>query len=109
MGEKGADDVEAIMVTISNNLAQEVQRSLDFFNSSNPDIQISRVSLCGGGAKVESVVKAMGQRLGIQVEMINPLEAITVNRKKFDPDLIAEMAPMLGIGVGLAIRKAHDR
>jgi hypothetical protein len=41
--------------------------------------------------------------------MVNPLEAIIISRKKFDPDQIEDMAPMLGIGVGLAIRKAHDR
>ena len=56
-----------------------------------------------------SVIKAVEQRLGIQVEMVNPLEAIAINKKKFDPDQIEDMAPMLGIGVGLAIRKAHDR
>jgi type IV pilus assembly protein PilM len=109
VGEKGPDDVQPIMGVISDNLGQEIQRSLDFFNSSNPDIQISRVSLCGGGSKVASVIKSVEQRLGIQVELVNPLEAITVNRKKFDPDQIEDMAPMLGIGVGLAIRKAHDR
>ena len=72
-GEKGPEEVIPIMGVISDNLAQEIQRSLDFFNSSNPDIQISRVSLCGGGSKVESVIRAVEQRLGIQVEMVNPL------------------------------------
>ena len=108
-GEKGPEEVIPIMGVISDNLAQEIQRSLDFFNSSNPDIQISRVSLCGGGSKVESVIRAVEQRLGIQVEMVNPLEAIAYNKKKFDPSEIEDAAPMLGIGVGLAIRKALDR
>jgi len=108
-GEKGPEEVIPIMWVISDNLAQEIQRSLDFFNSSNPDIQISRVSLCGGGSKVESVIRAVEQRLGIQVEMVNPLEAIAYNKKKFDPSEIEDAAPMLGIGVGLAIRKALDR
>jgi type IV pilus assembly protein PilM len=109
VGEKGPEEVVPIMAVISDNLAQEIQRSLDFFNSSNPDVQISRVSLCGGGSKVESVIKAVEQRLGIQVEIVNPLETIGYNRKKFDPSEIEDMAPMLGIGVGLAIRKAFDR
>lgn len=109
VGEKGPEDVLPIMGVISDNLAQEIQRSLDFFNSSNPDIQISRVSLCGGGSKVQSVITAVQQRLGIQVEMVNPLETIAYNKKKFDPSEIEDAAPMLGIGVGLAIRKALDR
>jgi type IV pilus assembly protein PilM len=109
VGEKGPEDVEPILGVISDNLGQEIQRSLDFFNSSNPDIQISRVSLCGGGAKVGKVIQAVEQRLGIQVEMVNPIEAIAYNKKKFDAQEIEDAGPMLGIGVGLAIRKAHDR
>lgn len=109
IGEKGPEDVEPILGVIADNLGQEVQRSLDFFNSSNPDVQLSRVSLCGGGSKVKGIVKAIEQRLGIQVEMINPLESIAYNKKKFDPDYLDDIAPMLGIGMGLAIRKAMDR
>lgn len=108
-GEKTPEEAAPILAAVSENLAQEIQRSMDFFNSSNPSIQVSRVALCGGGSKVESVVKAVEQRLGIQVEMVNPLEAISYNRKKFDPSEVEDAAPMLGIGVGLAIRKALDR
>jgi len=109
VGEKTPEEVESILSVIADNLGQEIQRSLDFFNSSNPDVQINRVSLCGGGAKVPSILQAVEQRLGIQVEMVNPLEAIIINKKKFDPSFIEDVAPMLGIGVGLAIRKAFDR
>ena len=109
LGEKGPEDVEPILSVIADNLGQEVQRSLDFFNSSNPDVQLSRVSLCGGGSKVKGIVKAIEHRLGIQVEMINPLESITYNKKKFDQEYLDDIAPMLGIGMGLAIRKAMDR
>ncbi|MEE8319375.1 MAG: type IV pilus assembly protein PilM [bacterium] len=109
LGEKGPEDVEPILSVIADNLGQEIQRSLDFFNSSNPDIQLSRVSLCGGGSKVRGIVKAIEQRLGIKVEMINPLESIAYNKKKFDQEYLDDIAPMLGIGMGLAIRKAMDR
>lgn len=108
-GEKAPEEVVPILGVISENLAQEIQRSMDFFNSSNPNVQVSRIALCGGGSKVASVVKSVEQRLGIQVEMVNPLEAISYNRKKFDPSEVEDAAPMLGIGVGLAIRKALDR
>ncbi len=109
VGEKGPEDVEPIMGVIADNLGQEVQRSLDFFNSSNPDVQLNRVSLCGGGSKVKPIVKAIEQRLGIQVEIANPVESINYNRKKFDPEYLEDVAPQLGVGLGLAIRKAFDR
>ena len=109
VGEKGPEDVQSILGVISDNLSQEVQRSLDFFNSSNPDVQISRVSLCGGGSSVPGLVQTIEQRLGSQVEIVNPLESISYNRKKFDESYLAEVGPMLGIGVGLAIRRVFDR
>jgi len=109
VGEKGPEDIKSILSVISDNLGQEIQRSLDFFHSSTPDVQISRVSLCGGGARVPDIVQAIEQRLNIQVEMVNPLESISVNRKKFDQSYLEEVGPMLGVGVGLAIRKVYDR
>ncbi|UCF29980.1 MAG: type IV pilus assembly protein PilM [bacterium] len=108
-GDKGPEEVQSILGVISDNLGQEIQRSLDFFNSSNPDIQISRVALCGGGSSVPGLVQTIEQRLGTQAEIVNPLESISYNRKKFDESYIEEVGPMLGIGVGLAIRKAFDR
>lgn len=108
-GEKSPEEVESILNVIADNLGQEVQRSLDFFSSSNPNIQINRVSLCGGGAKVPSIIQAVEQRLGIQVEMVNPIESISYNKKKLDPSYVEDVAPQLGISVGLAIRKAFDR
>jgi len=109
VGEKGPEDIKSILSVISDNLGQEIQRSLDFFHSSTPDVQISRVSLCGGGARVPDIVQAIEQRLNIQVEIVNPLESISVNRKKFDQSYLEEVGPMLGVGVGLAIRKVYDR
>ncbi|GBE15288.1 cell division protein FtsA [bacterium BMS3Abin14] len=109
VGEKGPAEVKPILGVISDNLGQEVQRSLDFFNSSNPEVKIGRISLCGGGAKVPDIAQSIEQRIGVQVEMINPVESITFPKKKFDPAYIEEVGPMLGIGLGLAIRKAHDR
>ncbi len=109
VGEKSPEDIKSILGVISDNLGQEIQRSLDFFHSSTPDIQISRVSLCGGGAKVPDIVQAIEQRLNVQVEMVNPLESISYNRKKFDQSYLEEVGPMLGVGVGLAIRKVYDR
>ncbi len=109
VGEKGPEDIKSILSVISDNLGQEIQRSLDFFHSSTPDVQISRVSLCGGGARVPDIVQAIEQRLNIQVEMVNPLESISINRKKFDQSYLEEVGPMLGVGVGLAIRKVYDR
>ncbi len=109
VGEKTPEDVHSILGVISDNLGQEIQRSLDFFNSSNPDIQISRVALCGGGSSVQGLVEKIAQRLGTQVEIVNPLESISYNRKKFEGSYLEEVGPMLGIGVGLAIRKVFDR
>ncbi len=106
---KNADDVAGILKGIAGNLASEVQRSLDFFYSSSPEVRINRVSLSGGGAKAPGLVPAIEERLNIQVEMVNPLASIAYNRKKFDEAYIGQVGPSLGIGVGLAIRKVGDR
>ncbi len=109
VGGKSLDDVSATVKQINSNLAGEIQRSLDFFYGSSPEVRLSRVSLCGGGAKIPGLVAALEERLSIQVEVVDPLAAITRNKKRFDEQYLSEVGPGLGVGVGLAIRKVGDR
>ena len=47
---------------------------------------------------------AFRERTGHEVEILNPL-ARMVPSSKFEPEFLDEMAPALGVGVGLALRR----
>jgi type IV pilus assembly protein PilM len=66
---------------------------------------ISRVYVCGGGARIPGLVEALGSRLGIRTEEANPLHGVAV-RADAMLDSVDDIAPMLMLPVGLALRHA---
>jgi type IV pilus assembly protein PilM len=67
---------------------------------------ISRIFVCGGGARVPGLVEALGDRLGIRTEVANPLHGINVRPEAAALEPIDDLAPMLMLPVGLALRNA---
>lgn len=102
------DEAKTVVQESSDSFASEVARTLDFFMATNPDDHVSKVFICGGGAKVENLDKVLSDKLGIPVEVANPFNAINYNSKTFDAQYIADVAPSFGVAVGLAIRQEGD-
>lgn len=94
---------------INETVAIEINRSLDFYNSSAEDQRITKVFLSGGCSKVAMLAEAVSQRLGLQVEMLNPLQKITYNEKHFDPEYLREIGPLVAVAAGLAMRRLGDK
>jgi type IV pilus assembly protein PilM len=97
-------EVEQAMQAVSETVIGEISRSLDFFAATSADSRIEKVYLSGGGANVAGLHQAFQERSGYTVEILNPLNRM-VPSSKFEPDFLDEMAPSLGVGVGLALRR----
>ncbi len=94
---------------INETLSIEINRSLDFYNSSAEDQRITKVYLSGGCSKVAMLAEAVSQRLGLAVELLNPLQKITFNDKHFDPEYLQEIGPLVAVAAGLAMRRLGDK
>jgi type IV pilus assembly protein PilM len=97
-------EVEQAMQSVSETVIGEISRSLDFFGATTADSHIGRVVLSGGGASVAGFEKAFHERTGLPVEIMNPFSRMAPS-SKFEPELLEELAPALGVGVGLALRR----
>ncbi|MDT8317967.1 MAG: type IV pilus assembly protein PilM [bacterium] len=87
-------------------IASEVARTLDFFLATNPDNNVDKVFISGGGARVKGLGALMSDKLGVPVEIVDPFQMINFNKKY--AEMIAAEGPSFGVAVGLAIRKAGD-
>ena len=95
---------------VNDSLAQEIRRSVDFYNSTaSGEERITRVSMCGGCSKMTGLKEAVSAKLGMDVELLNPFERIKFSEKDFDPEYLQEIAPLMAVGVGLAIRRVGDK
>ncbi|MRR05587.1 MAG: type IV pilus assembly protein PilM [Deltaproteobacteria bacterium] len=98
-----------IMSRVNETLSLEIHRSLDFYNSTAEDQKIAKVYLSGGCAKVAKLADAVSQRLGMPVELLNPLQKILCNEKEFDPEYLQEISPFIAVAAGLAMRRLGDK
>jgi type IV pilus assembly protein PilM len=92
-----------------DHLAQEIQRSLDFFAATSSDSKVDRVFLSGGVVKTPGLVDALQKKLGTPVEIMNPLRKVSIDQNKFDVEFVESVSPFLAIGVGLAMRRLGDK
>lgn len=113
MGEdaQGVDAavVGEILKDASESMAQEAQRSLDFFSATSSDETMGKVLLTGGVSSVPTVVQSLRDRLGIPVEVVDAFRNIVVNEKDFDLEYVKSMGPSLSVAVGLAMRRVGDK
>ncbi len=104
-------DTELISVIgkVNENITQEIRRSLDFYNSTANDDRVTGVYLSGGCSKIYNLLKAISEKLGLPVEMINPFGKLKYSEKDFDPEYLQEIGPFMAVTVGLAIRRVGDK
>ena len=101
-------EVEQAMRTVTDTVLGEISRSLDFFSATSAESRISRVFLAGGGAKISGLDAAFQGKTSLPVERLNPLGRV-VPSSRVDAQLLEDLGPALGVGVGLALRRTDDQ
>jgi type IV pilus assembly protein PilM len=97
-------EVEHALRSVTDIVIGEIARSLDFYTATAADSRISQVLLSGGGANIVGLGAAFTERTGLSVGILDPL-ARMLPSKGFEPEMLAELSPSLGVGVGLATRR----
>jgi len=100
--------LEGVMTRVSDTVALEIRRSLDFYNSTAGEGKIGKIYLSGGGAKARMLPSIVSQKLGVPVEVLNPLANIKCS-DDFDPDYLQAIGPLMTVAVGLATRRLGDK
>ena len=105
-GERN-DLLDPFVATRGDELATGIERAAAFLQSSSRSGgQISRLYLVGGGARVPGLTKVLADRLRVPVELANPLGRLNVADGVFDELNMDEVAPLLMLPIGLALRTA---
>lgn len=98
--------LQEIVADTAGNIAQEVQRSLDFFSATSADERVQKVFLAGGVSKMNVVSESLQSRLGIPVEVVDPFKGILAAAK--DEVDLDRIGPTLSVALGLAMRRVGD-
>jgi type IV pilus assembly protein PilM len=101
--QKEALQVSNAVAPVAKELLLEIQKSIDFYISQNPERSVHRVLLSGGSADLKNLDKYLHQELRLPVEILNPLKNIAGGES-----VPQTVAPQLAIAVGLAVRHEND-
>lgn len=88
-------------------MAQQINRSLQFFYSSNAQASVDHLILAGGTASIPGVDELIEGRIGIPTVIANPFANMSV-ASRVKPQRLSNDAPAFMIAVGLALR-AFDK
>ncbi len=108
VGQISKTQVDSVLSSASEDLAAELQKTIDFFVATSSVDRLDRVMLSGGGALVANLEAVLQERFQVNVELLNPFRNIRYNESDFDPDWINRNAPAMAVAVGLAIRTVGD-
>ena len=98
-------ELQPYVETRGEEIAVGMERAAAFLQAASRDAPgIQRVFMSGGGARVHGLKEALSNRLGLPVEIANPLQRLQVSEGVFDTMDVDAISPLLMLGVGLALR-----
>jgi type IV pilus assembly protein PilM len=99
--------LDAVIEGRGEEIAVGVERAAAFLaSSSRTGAHMRAVYTCGGGARIPGITESLANRLRLQVEQANPLANIKVRDGALESLVTDEVAPLLMLPIGLALRTA---
>jgi type IV pilus assembly protein PilM len=98
--------LDAVIDGRGEEIAIGIERAAAFLASSTRSAsQMRAVYTCGGGARIPGLTEALANRLRLKVQQANPLANITVRDGALGELVTDEIAPLLMLPIGLALRQ----
>src|SRR3989449_3028966 len=106
-GQAQHPDLASYVDARGEEIAVGVERAAAFLATASRSAGgLSRVYTAGGGSPVARLHDAPSSRLKVPVEAANPVQRLKVRDAVFDAVAVDEVAPLLLLAVGLALRRA---
>jgi len=96
-------EIAKSITPVIGRLIGEIQRSLSFYQQRHPESSVEKVCLTGQTARLPGLPDMMEERLGIDVEVINPFKNIKIGLSPVETAKFSELAPAFSVATGLAL------
>lgn len=108
LGDRDPATVKELIRQGAKDLSLGIERSVSFLKAAGDADAIDEVVLSGGGAKIPFLKEILAEKHGIEISIHNPLAGIECRDGVFGEHEaeIDDIAPLLTVGIGLALRKA---
>jgi type IV pilus assembly protein PilM len=90
-------------------LATALERAQAYLRTAGEAGAVTRIMLCGGSALTPGLSDFLNRRFGVPAEIANPLSRIAYDPALFSGQDVMRVAPLLTVGIGLALRRLGDK
>jgi type IV pilus assembly protein PilM len=104
-GYDRSPQLDSVLSMRVEEIALGVERAAGFLATSRNTAQLRAVYVCGGGSRTPGLAELLGDRLKIKVEHANPLARLNIRDGALDSLTTDEVAPLLMLPIGLALRQ----
>jgi type IV pilus assembly protein PilM len=106
-GSDTSPELVPFLETRGEEIAVGIERAAAFLQSaSRSSAGLQRLYTTGGGARIPGLNRVLADRLRLPVQLANPIEKLQVADGVLDMMVIDEVAPLLMLPIGLALRSA---
>lgn len=102
-------EVPEIVQQVVEQLAGEIQRSLDFYLATSGEGEVHRVVVSGGTANIRALLDAIERRARVPVELLDPMRVAQPASRGVDVALLQARAAQAVVAFGLALRKDREK
>jgi type IV pilus assembly protein PilM len=106
-GTTQAVELQGYVEARGEEIAVGVERAAAFLATASRSAGgLARVYTSGGGARIPGLNDALAGRLKVPVDLANPVQRLKVKETVYESVSMDEVAPLLMLSVGLALRRA---
>jgi len=105
----GKESVQEISLEIAQSWCSEICEVVNTYQTSANDEKVGKIILTGGGVFVKGFKDCLLSEFGDDISIMNPFEALIVDKKKFSDSFITRTGPLAPIAIGLALRRVDDK
>ncbi len=104
-GRETLDDLSSLVDSAADEVGVGIERASAFLMTRQDGGGLGSIYLSGGGARIPGMADALGTRMNLQTDLVNPFEQVPVQPEATGSMVLEEAAPMLLLPLGLALRR----
>jgi type IV pilus assembly protein PilM len=109
-GESNAGlEIGPVIEQACESLVIALDRAQAYLRTAGEAGAVTRIMLCGGSALTPGLAEFLGRRFNVTAEIANPLSRIAYDPALFAGEDVTRVAPVLTVGIGLALRRLGDK
>ncbi len=105
-GREARDDMGGFVEASADEVAVGIERAAAFLMTRQSGEGLGRIYISGGGARIPGMAEALGRRMAVETQLVNPFERVPVHPDAAMAVNLDEVAPMFVLPLGLALRTA---